>query len=111
MKDRDYNVTKLYNLYRDYPSIETNILVDYKEKWITKWDQTEVTDPVRYQDMIVIITGEVPEACAFIRPSDTENCLRLYVEAKDENHCKRVSDTLIHELNTRYKNHGEDPCK
>ena len=90
MKDRDYSVTMLFNLYKDYPSLETNVFVDYPDKWITKWDQTELTDPVRFQDMIVIICGEVQEAQAFIRPSDTEDCLRLYVEAKDENACKRT---------------------
>ena len=99
MKDRDYSVTMLYNLYKDYPSMESNVLVDYKDKWITKWDQTELTDPVNYQSMIQIICQEVQEACAYIRPSDTEDCLRLYVEAKDENACKRTHDTLIHELN------------
>ena len=41
MKDRDYSVTMLFNLYKDYPSLQTNVLVDYKDKWITKWDQTE----------------------------------------------------------------------
>ena len=59
MKDRDYSVTMLFNLYKDYPSLETNVFVDYPDKWITKWDQTELTDPVRFQDMIVIICGEV----------------------------------------------------
>ena len=52
MRDRDFNVTMLYNIYKDYPSLDINVKVDHKDKWITKWDQTELTDPSRFQDMI-----------------------------------------------------------
>ena len=47
MKDRDYNVTMLYNLYKDNPSNLYRATVTRKEKFVTSWDETKITEPRR----------------------------------------------------------------
>lgn len=84
MRDRDYNVTMLSNLYKDNPSNLFKATVTDKRKFVTSWDETKITEPKRLQDIIEVFTNDIPEGRAFIRPSGTEDLLRIYVEAKKQ---------------------------
>ena len=53
-----------------------------------------------------MFASDIQEARAFIRPSGTEDVLRIYVEAKLADDVQRLADIILEEIETRYREHG-----
>ncbi len=49
----------------------------------TTWDETQLVEPVALQQTLDRLVKKVPGGRAFVRPSGTEDILRLYVEAQN----------------------------
>ena len=106
MRDRDYNINMLLNLYKDNPSNLYKATVVHKNKFVCNWDETKLTEPKRLQDIIEVFSNDIQDARAFIRPSGTEDVLRIYVEAKLADDVQRLADIILEEIETRYRDHG-----
>lgn len=48
----------------------------------TIWNESRLESPITLQQFIDSVTDKYPGSRAFVRPSGTEDVLRLYVEAK-----------------------------
>ena len=48
----------------------------------TVWDESRLKDPIELQHFIDLVLQECPGSRAFVRPSGTEDVLRLYVEGE-----------------------------
>ena len=60
------------------------------------------------EDMVHVLTMGRPGSRAFIRPAGTENCVRIYVEAKTEADVNIIMTELMDEVTQRYESWGQD---
>ena len=80
--------------------------VNQKNKFVCNWDETKLTEPKRLQDIIEVFSSDIAGSRAFIRPSGTEDLLRIYVEAKKADDVQKLADIILEEIETRYRDHG-----
>ena len=57
--------------------------------------ERKVQSPSGLQDEIDLAISEYPSARAFVRPSGTEDVVRVYAEAPDEENVKKLADKII----------------
>ncbi len=98
----------LYNIYKDHPNKCFKATVANKRRFVCNWDETKLDDPARLQDIVECFTQDKQDGRAFIRPSGTEDVLRIYVEAKHEKDVDAIGDILLEEIATRFENYGEE---
>ena len=67
--------------YTDLPSRQTKLAVADRNRILTTEDETRVTQPVELQAAIDALVAAVPSGRAFVRPSGTEDVVRVYAEA------------------------------
>ena len=79
-----------------------------KNKFVCNHDETKLTEPLRLQDTMEVFASDAEGGRAHLRPSGTEDFLRLYVETKNQDDIQRVADIILEEIEMRYRNHGED---
>ena len=106
MLDRDYSVKMLAGLYKEVPSRLSKAVVEMKDKFTTTWDESKLTEPRRLQDFMTVFTNDTEGGRAFLRPSGTEDCLRLYVEARYDEDAQKLNDMILEEIQNRYVEHG-----
>ena len=106
-------------LYRDYPSLQSYIVLTSPVSIRTSWDQKKVLDPSALQESIdraITIETErtciseggknictIPYARAFVRPSGTEPVVRIYVEASTVSAAQNIMAKVKHCVNS-FKN-------
>ena len=56
------------------------------------------------QEFIDKASEKIDGGRAFVRPSGTEDILRLYVEATEKADVKKLADQILEEINAKYKN-------
>lgn len=87
----DININKWNNIYTNFYSKQYKLYVNDKSIIKNNYDETKVTEPNNFQiefDKIILkyqnhyINDQyVNYIRSFVRPSGTENCLRLYIES------------------------------
>ena len=82
------------DLYMDYPYALFKMEVSDKNAYKTTRDELRLIEPITLQKKIDILCEKVCEGRAFVRPSGTENYIRIYVES----HTEENVDFLRHEL-------------
>jgi len=55
------------------------------------------------QEFIDKVNASVPEGHSFVRPSGTEDVLRLYTEAKIEKDVDRIANMIIVEIDDKFR--------
>lgn len=73
-------------------------VVEDRTAFKTIWDETRLTEPLGLQKAIDRLVGQTEGGRAFVRPSGTEDILRLYVEAKNEADIAKLSDKILSEI-------------
>ena len=68
-------------LYTDLPSRQCKLGVASRALLTTTEDETRLLSPTRLQDAIDALVAAVPSGRAFVRPSGTEDVVRVYAEA------------------------------
>ena len=81
-------------------------VVDDRTAFRTQWDESRLTDPLPLQQLIDDESATVEGGRAFVRPSGTEDILRLYVEAKHEADVQILADKILQAIETRFKNYS-----
>jgi phosphoacetylglucosamine mutase len=80
--------------YNDLPNRQLKVKVKDRSVVKTSWDETQVTEPVALQHAIDQLVSDKRFARAFVRPSGTEDCVRVYSEAET----RELADTLAVEV-------------
>ena len=80
-------------LYTDYPSRQTKIKVPDRRAVKCSADETRVIEPADLQHAIDEIVKEVGGR-AFVRPSGTEDVLRIYAEAKTQQEADELAEKV-----------------
>ncbi|EQC37180.1 hypothetical protein SDRG_05406 [Saprolegnia diclina VS20] len=79
---RDWSITQWDGIYSDLPSRQTKVKI--ADRTIVKCteDETQATAPEALKDAIsALVAAAGPSARAFVRPSGTEDAVRVYAEA------------------------------
>eukprot|EP01016_Furgasonia_blochmanni_P029686 TRINITY_DN31112_c0_g1_i2.p1 TRINITY_DN31112_c0_g1~~TRINITY_DN31112_c0_g1_i2.p1 ORF type:complete len:119 (-),score=33.43 TRINITY_DN31112_c0_g1_i2:91-447(-) len=94
LKTLDLSTAKWIQFFQDLPSLTSKIKVADKSKVKTQWDEQRVISPASIQEEIDAITAKVDGSRAFIRPSGTEDVVRLYVEAPTIDNVKDITTQI-----------------
>ena len=73
----------------------------------TVWDETRLVQPQTLQTFIDEVNKSVNEGFSFVRPSGTEDVLRLYTEAKTTKEVDRIANTIIVEIDSKFRVHSD----
>ena len=106
LRDRNYSVADFSGLYGEYPNKMYKALVSNRAGFKTTPDESRLVDPLPLQESIDTACSEVEGGRAFVRPSGTEDILRLYVEAKREEDVQVLADKILSEIEISFKNYG-----
>jgi len=79
--DLDMTVQQFSEIYVENPSRLYKIKVADRTQFKTIADESRLTEPAEVQEEIDAAVAQVKEGKAFVRPSGTEDILRLYSEA------------------------------
>lgn len=79
-------------------------IVTDRTKFKVIWDESRLTTPLELQDIIDKEVANVQEGKAFVRPSGTEDILRLYAEAKTIEEMEQLGKAILDAIETKFKN-------
>ncbi|KAJ4908127.1 Phosphoacetylglucosamine mutase [Raphanus sativus] len=89
-----WSVQKWNELYKDLPSRQVKVEVPDRTAVVTTSEETEALKPLGIQDAI---NGEIKKykrGRAFIRPSGTEDVVRVYAEASTQEDADSLGDSV-----------------
>ncbi len=69
----------------------------------TTWDERRLVEPLDLQDFIDGVNKSVTDGHSFVRPSGTEDVLRLYTEAKTSKEVDRIANMIIVEVDSKFR--------
>lgn len=93
MLDEKKKLSELRENLKIYPQLLTNLVVTDKNKAV---EDADVLSLVKKENEKLGNEGRI-----LLRKSGTENLIRIMVEAKENEDCKRITDTLIKELENK----------
>lgn len=103
LEDLDMSIKDLASIYLENPSRMYKAIVADRTKFKVIWDESRLTEPLGLQETIDHLIGTVEEGKAFVRPSGTEDILRLYSEAKTEEQMESMAKAILEEIEIKYK--------
>lgn len=87
---KQWNIQTWNDLYTDLPSRQCKIKVQDRSIIQTNENETRATHPPKLQEALDVAMANISGGRCFVRPSGTENVVRVYAEAK----ASRDADTL-----------------
>ena len=103
LRDKSFSIDDFSGIYRDNPSQMFKAVVSDRTKFKVIKDESRLTQPSGLQDFIDQASKQIDGGRAFVRPSGTEDILRLYVEATERSNVKVLADQILEEINNNYK--------
>ncbi|KAL0479624.1 phosphoacetylglucosamine mutase [Acrasis kona] len=82
-------------LYVDLPSVQTKLKVKDRRVVVTTSDETKVTSPDGFQNKLEKISAAYNKGRSFVRPSGTEDVVRVYAEAETEQEAKSLAQDVL----------------
>lgn len=92
---KGYSIQDWDAFYNDLPSYQSKIVVKDRTVIITTEDETRVVSPAELQVQIDSLVSPVENGRAFVRPSGTEDAVRVYAEASTEDEAKRLGICVL----------------
>ncbi|GMT22878.1 hypothetical protein PFISCL1PPCAC_14175, partial [Pristionchus fissidentatus] len=99
LRHYNWSVREWAAMYEDAPSKQLKIPVDDRSLFKTTRDETRLVEPSNLQKTIDDVVGKRNKARAFVRPSGTENIVRVYAECESQTE----ADDLAREIETALK--------
>merc|ERR1712154_200346 len=86
-----WNMAKWNGIYMERPSVLTKLRV--KDRALFKTTNAEQTclEPKGLQSNIDQICAKYKDSRSFVRPSGTEDCVRIYAEANTQNEAEQIN--------------------
>jgi phosphoacetylglucosamine mutase len=82
-------------MYKELPSRNAKVCVKDKNKFIPNDNETRLIQPIAVQNEIDALVSQVNKGRCFIRPSGTEDVVRIYAEAANENDVECIINKMI----------------
>ncbi|KAM5573273.1 phosphoacetylglucosamine mutase [Rosa sericea] len=89
-----WSIEKWNELYHDLPSRQLKVKVVDRTAVVTANAETVVAKPPGIQEAINAETAKYPRGRCFIRPSGTEDVIRVYAEASTENAADSLASSV-----------------
>lgn len=102
LKDKDFSIENFNSIYKDLPNKTLKIEVKDRSAFKTTWDETELIQPLSLQSSIDFICKTHKEARCFVRPSGTEDVLRVYVEAQTSESVDIIAKAVMLEISEKF---------
>jgi phosphoacetylglucosamine mutase len=99
MKLINLSIKDVYDFYNEIPYKIVDIKMKYNKKFITNEDDTKILEPKNIQKIIDEITNKYQKSKIYVRPTGTEDCLRVYVESETDDSCVKIIEELSKSLN------------
>ena len=107
LRDKGMSVGRFKDIYRESPSQTFKCKVHDKNMFKPVWDETRLEQPKELQDFIDKVVSKHSaghnKARAFVRPSGTEDILRLFVEAPSLEKLDAISNQILTEIDLTYR--------
>ena len=94
LADKGWDVEEWAGCYQDMPNLLAKVMVRDRNLVTTRDAERQVVTPAGMQDNINKIVGEFNNARSFVRPSGTEDCVRVYSEANTRQEAESVSQKV-----------------
>lgn len=96
LKIMNMNAMELYNIYTELECFHLKVIVKNKNVFIPNEDETRLLEPKHIQENIdqVVQKYSNSDARCFVRPSGTEDIVRIYAEAKTLKEAKEIADLV-----------------
>ena len=98
MKSMNLSIKDVYDFYNEIPYKIVDIKMKYS-KFITNEDDSKIIEPKNMQIIIDELSNKYANSKIYVRPTGTEDYLRVYVESETDDNCKKI----IEELSKRLK--------
>ncbi len=85
------DLLKWHQLYTDLPSKQVKVSVPDKSLVACSEDETTVTRPAALQADLEVAMKSVTNGRCFVRPSGTEDVVRIYAEAATQQEANRLT--------------------
>jgi phosphoacetylglucosamine mutase len=82
------------SLYEELPSRQLKVKVADRSTFKTTEADTKLSHPPKLQSEIDSLVAQVPKGRAFVRPSGTEDVVRVYAEAETREQCDSLADKI-----------------
>lgn len=89
-----WSIQQWSELYKDLPSRQLKVKVADRTAVITTNAETVVVRPPGIQEAINVETAKYPQGRSFIRPSGTEDVIRVYVEASTQEAADSLANSV-----------------
>ncbi|CAH1453118.1 unnamed protein product [Lactuca virosa] len=89
-----WSLDKWNQLYHDLPSRQLKVKVADRSAVVTTNAETSVEKPPGLQEAITALTSKYPQGRCFVRPSGTEDVVRVYAEAKTQEEADELADSV-----------------
>jgi phosphoacetylglucosamine mutase len=103
LRDKGQSIQDLTKLYNDNPSQLFKIKVADRSIFKTIWDESRLEEPAKLQEFIDEVNAKYKGSRSFVRPSGTEDVLRLYVEAEDLSEVDLIANQILTEVDSKYR--------
>ncbi|KAL1195536.1 Phosphoacetylglucosamine mutase [Cardamine amara subsp. amara] len=90
-----WSVEKWNELYKDLPSRQIKVEVPDRTAVVTTSEETEALKPLGIQDAINAEIKKYTRGRAFIRPSGTEDVVRVYAEASTQEAADSLANSVV----------------
>ena len=98
MKSMNLSIKDVYDFYNEIPYKIVDIKMKYN-KFITNEDDSKIIEPKNMQIIIDELSNKYANSKIYVRPTGTEDFLRVYVESETDDNCEKI----IEELSKRLK--------
>ncbi|KAL7162269.1 hypothetical protein ACSBR2_042700 [Camellia fascicularis] len=89
-----WSIHKWNELYHDLPSKQLKVKVVDRSVIVTEKAETVVVRPLGIQEAINVETAKYPRGRCFVRPSGTEDVVRVYAEATTEEAADNLASSV-----------------
>ncbi|KAI4371483.1 hypothetical protein MLD38_019712 [Melastoma candidum] len=89
-----WSISQWNELYHDLPSRQLKVKVKDRTAVVTTNAETTVVKPPGIQEAINVVSAKYPRGRSFIRPSGTEDVIRVYAEASTKDYADGLAKSI-----------------
>ena len=93
MKSMNLSIKDVYDFYNEIPYKIVDIKMKYN-KFITNEDDSKIIEPKNMQIIIDELSNKYANSKIYVRPTGTEDYLRVYAESETDDNCEKIIEEL-----------------
>uniref|UniRef100_A0A0R3S3A5 PGM_PMM_IV domain-containing protein n=1 Tax=Elaeophora elaphi TaxID=1147741 RepID=A0A0R3S3A5_9BILA len=94
LKHYDWTVEDWNSIYKELPNVQRKLKVVNRRAFQMSADETTCVKPLKLQRMINAIVSKYSDGRSFVRPSGTEDIVRIYAEAATAHDAEAIANEV-----------------